>query len=149
MTPGPRPQAVVLDTNVALALWLFRDARLNLLHAALRDGSLLWLQTRATQDELLHEIRPERCARFGLDRADVLAAVEGVPARVCNAAPTCLVDFPRLRCSDPDDQVFIDLALAERAAWLLTRDKALLKLRHRARQHGLCIVEPQAWRGTV
>jgi predicted nucleic acid-binding protein len=45
-------------------------------------------------------------------------AVEGTPAR----AP-CV-------CSDPDDQVFVDLAVAHRAR-LLSKDRALLALRKR------------------
>jgi uncharacterized protein len=141
------PQTVVLDTNVALALWLFRDPRLAQLDAALRDGTLLWLQCAATRSELAREIRAERCERYGIQAQHVEAVVDSLPMRWCDAPVPKLTHRPGLRCTDPDDQIFIDLALAEGAAWLLTRDKALLKLRSRARQSGLVIDTPQAWPG--
>ena len=40
--------------------------------------------------------------------------------------------------------MFVDLAYSAHADWLITRDKALLKLARRARTAGLAIVEPAA-----
>lgn len=61
---------------------------------------------------------------------------------VCPPAPDC-----RLACTDPADQMFIDLAVAQQVDALLSRDKALLRLRHRARQRfGLIIATPEAYR---
>ena len=51
----------------------------------------------------------------------------------------------RMRCTDPDDQTFIDLALSRGAQWLLSRDRAVLKLAKRARVLGLHILTPAAW----
>jgi predicted nucleic acid-binding protein len=50
-----------------------------------------------------------------------------------------------LRCSDPDDQVFLELALAHGATWLLSHDRALLRLARRTRALGLHIVKPGDW----
>jgi predicted nucleic acid-binding protein len=51
-----------------------------------------------------------------------------------------------LRCSDPDDQKFLDLALRADARWLLSRDDHLLALARRARREGLFeILAPQEW----
>ena len=52
---------------------------------------------------------------------------------------------PRLVCRDPDDQKFIDLALARNARWLISRDKALLALAKRAKPRGLLIQKPEFW----
>ena len=41
------------------------------------------------------------------------------------------------RCTDPDDQKFLDLALHAHAKWLVSRDKALLRLARKARPLGL------------
>jgi len=49
--------------------------------------------------------------------------------------------FPH--CRDPDDDIFLALAHHTRAAALVTRDKLLLKLRKRARKHGLAILDVQ------
>ncbi|MFT3859256.1 MAG: PIN domain-containing protein [Aquabacterium sp.] len=61
-----------------------------------------------------------------------------------------MVDEPPrgpLRCKDPDDQVFIDLALHVGAAWLFSKDAALLKLARRARARGIEVTSLQAWAG--
>ena len=72
-------------------------------------------------------------ARFGILRDwDRLAT----PVERVFAAP--------FACSDRDDQKFLDLAYTARADWLVTRDKALLKLARRARRDGLKILAPAA-----
>ena len=48
-------------------------------------------------------------------------------------------------CKDADDQKFIDLAIAQRVAALLTRDRALLRLAARARRFGVVIAPPEQW----
>jgi predicted nucleic acid-binding protein len=46
----------------------------------------------------------------------------------------------------PDDQKFIDLALLGGATWLVSRDKAVLKLARRCRaQAGLVVTPPHLW----
>jgi len=60
-------------------------------------------------------------------------------------APAPVLANP-LRCTDPDDQKFIDFAVAHRAAWLVSRDRAVLKLKRRAlAAHGVRILPPAAW----
>jgi len=51
-----------------------------------------------------------------------------------------------LRCTDGDDQKFIDLALATRAVALLSADHAVLKLARRASAYGLAITTAAEWR---
>jgi len=55
-----------------------------------------------------------------------------------------------MRCTDPDDQKFIDLAATSGAQWLISRDRAVLKLRKRAFALAqLRIVSPAEWRPTA
>jgi predicted nucleic acid-binding protein len=61
-------------------------------------------------------------------------------------------DFPSVygiqlpRCSDRDDQKFLELARDAKANILLTKDKALLKLARKTQQAGLFrIMLPQTW----
>lgn len=121
-------QPLVLDTNVVLDAFVFADDRAQPLLPALAAGRLHWLATAAMRDELERvlgyaRIVP-RLAFHGLAAADVLAAFDRFARIVdvpCKAPPTC---------SDPDDQKFIDLAVA-RSALLLSRDAAVLSMKNR------------------
>ena len=50
-----------------------------------------------------------------------------------------------MRCGDPDDQKFIDLAVETQAQWLVTKDRELLKLAKRALRQGVSVVRPAQW----
>jgi predicted nucleic acid-binding protein len=50
-------------------------------------------------------------------------------------------NFPR--CRDGDDQPFLALAYHARAEGLLTKDKAILKLRKKVRKFGVSILAPR------
>lgn len=136
MTPlHPR---VVIDTNVLLDFWVFDDAASRPLRAAVESGQVNALRSGDSVDEFTQVIMREKFGlatdtRFGILRDwDRLAT----PVERVFAAP-----FP---CSDRDDQKFLDLAYTARADWLVTRDKALLKLARRARRDGLKILAPAA-----
>jgi putative PIN family toxin of toxin-antitoxin system len=123
---NPRP--LVLDTNIVLDLLLFSDEAAQPLRTGLEAGGLRWLATPAMRDELERvlaygQIVP-RLAFYRIAANDVLAAFDrhthrvDVPAR----AP--------VTCKDPDDQKFIDLAVAHRAL-LVSKDRAVLALKKR------------------
>ena len=46
---------------------------------------------------------------------------------------------------DSDDQAFIDLAVHRRCHWLITHDRALLRLASRARPFGVQVLPPARW----
>lgn len=126
---------IVIDTNIALDLLVFDDPGCASLGAALAAGELRWLATAAMRDELArvlgYPLITARLAATGRDAGAVLAAfdarteyVEGVPPRAA-----CV-------CSDPDDQVFIDLAVVHRAR-LLSKDRAVLSMRKRLAPWGV------------
>ena len=120
---------VVLDTNIVLDLLVFRDPACASLRQALHDGRLAWLASAAMRDELARvlgypQIVP-RLAFYELEAQAVLAEFDR-HARIVGVAPA----VPLLRCKDPDDQKFIDLAVAHRA-WLLSKDSAVLRLAKR------------------
>ena len=132
---------LILDTNVWLAWLVFADPRLAALVEAIESGQARVIATRSMLDEFaevaarpIFKLSPDQqsSARERLDDSVVLLA----------PAPDC-----RLPCSDRDDQVFIDLAVAHRVDWLLSRDKALLRLRKlAARRFGVRIGLPEEWR---
>lgn len=138
MTDVVRPR-VVLDTNVLLEWRVFADPRLAPLVLALETRAVEWLACAAMEREWSLVWPRPAFARWQPDPARTASVFEH--ARPCEAPAFC-----GLRCKDPQDQVFIDLAVAQQATWLLTRDAALLKLARRARdRHGVQVVPPEAW----
>jgi putative PIN family toxin of toxin-antitoxin system len=125
---------VVIDTNIALDLLVFCDPKSAELRAALDAGRLQWLATLPMREELLRvlgypQLQP-RLAFYRLTDTQVMAAFDA-QVTLCPAAPkaTCT-------CKDPDDQKFIDLAVAHQAV-LLSKDKAVLAMRKRVLRLGV------------
>jgi putative PIN family toxin of toxin-antitoxin system len=137
LTSG-RP-AVVLDTNVVLDWLLFADMSVTALAAAVVTRQVRWLATASMRDELAAVLHRGLADEWHADPAELLAAWDA-HATLVPPAPA-----HRLHCTDPDDQKFIDLALCEGARWLVSRDRALLRLRRPALVLGLAVVKPQGW----
>lgn len=137
--------AVVLDTNVVLDWLWFADARLSALGAAVEDGRLHWLASEAMREELHRVLQRPTLPPRGRTPAQVLQAFDRW-ARPAAAPPQDAGRPPwMLRCTDPDDQKFIDLAMQQRAGWLFTRDRAVLRLARHARRLGCVFAPPEAW----
>ena len=122
------PRPVVLDTNIVLDLLVFADAGTQPLELALAARQVEWLATPAMRDELERVLGyppiASRLERRQLSAAQVLLQFDSRSRRV-DVAPAA-----RLRCSDPDDQKFIDLAVAHHAR-LLSKDRAVLRTARR------------------
>jgi predicted nucleic acid-binding protein len=136
------PPHAVLDTNAVLDWLLFRDHRVQPLAGALEAGALVCMACPAMRTELSDVLARPALARCNRDPARVLAEFDR--HALMRADPLAL-PAPPLRPSDPDDQVFVDLALDSGARWLLSHDRALLKLANGARSHGLTVLRPTAW----
>jgi putative PIN family toxin of toxin-antitoxin system len=124
----PSRQPLVLDTNIVLDVFVFADDAAKPVRTALEDGGLRWLATQAMRDELERvlayaQIVP-KLAYYELAAGDVLAAFDRHSERVDVAAKAPVT------CKDPDDQKFIDLAVAH-GATLLSKDRAVLALKKR------------------
>lgn len=132
------PPVVVLDTNALLDWCVFKDPVAHPLVAALQAGQMRWLACEAMRAEW-HQVWPRSCFARWQPNADITQRVHDHAEMV--------PEPPRgpLRCRDPDDQVFIDLALHVGARWLFTKDADLLKLARRARQRGVLVLSLQQW----
>ena len=120
--------ALVLDTNIVLDAFVFADEAARPLLPALAQGRLQWIATPAMREELARvldypQIVP-RLAFYALRAQDVLAAFD---LHAVQVAPPLKAP---VTCSDPDDQKFIDLAVA-RQAILLSKDRAVLAMTQR------------------
>lgn len=143
LTDAAAPPGIVLDTNVVFDWLLFCNPECEPLSAWLQAGKACWLVSAAMRDEMLHVLGRGRLHKWHAREAALWAGWERWSCPIDAPAPGSLA--ARLRCTDADDQKFIDLALACNARWLLSRDRAVLKLARRARAQGLTIQTPGAW----
>lgn len=125
---------IVLDTNVVLDLLLFADPDTGSLRAALQAKQVRWIATAVMREELARVLTYEHIMKrmdFYQRNADGLLAAFDAQARLVEVAPKAAMN-----CKDPDDQKFIDLAVAH-GALLLSKDNAVLKLRKRLALHNV------------
>ena len=135
---------LVLDTNVVLDLFYFQDRRCDLLAAALADGHCRWVASTAMRDEIKHVMVRGLHGEWPGNASTVAAAWDRW------ATVVAVADRPApsgMRCTDADDQKFIDLALQVGAGALLSADHAVLRLARRARVHSLEIATVARWTG--
>ena len=115
----------MLDTAVVVSALLFEAGRLSYVRDAWTAGRLVPLVSRDTTTELLRvlgypkfDLRPEEVETVlsaylpFVEAVDVKGDLRGLP-----------------RCSDPDDQMFIELAHVGEAEALVTGDQALLAMK--------------------
>ncbi|KQW47230.1 MULTISPECIES: putative toxin-antitoxin system toxin component, PIN family [unclassified Roseateles] len=137
---------MVIDTQVVMDWLVFRDARVQALVASVTSGALRWLVSPAMRDEIRHVLNRGVAASYAPDLPFIEAQFDTHALHVDDAEPQPLAG--RLVCRDPDDQKFIDLALACNARWLISRDKAVLALAKRAKLRGLLIQKPELWKAS-
>lgn len=146
--PHDFARCAVLDTQAVLDWCWFDDPCTAGWESARQAGRWWWCATAAMRAELAHVLgrghlpgdQPSRRQQV-LDRFDQRCRLLPPPAPL--PAPLTM----GLRCHDPDDQMFIDLAAANQVRWLVSRDKAVLRLRRRlAERCGVHVVQPAAWR---
>ena len=125
-------EQVVIDTNVVLDLFVFDDPAVAPLRAALVEGRLDWIASEAMREELRRVLDyPHLARRLGdTGSAAVLADFDRHTRRVEPA------DKAPFTCRDPDDQRFIDLAVAHGAP-LLSKDAHVLALARRLARVGV------------
>jgi putative PIN family toxin of toxin-antitoxin system len=141
--PVPIRTPLVLDTNIALDLFVFDDPASEALRAALAAMRVGWLATDAMREELSRVLGypqiTSRLTRQALAPETVLSAFD---------AQVCVVDrAPKapVTCNDVDDQKFIDLAVAHRAT-LISKDAHILRMTKRLAR--LDVLVCRHWAGT-
>ncbi len=136
---------LVLDTNVALDLFVFREPAARHVLDALHGGAVQAVVDEACRAEWLAVLDYPALALDGEARRAAASAFDASTLLLRDAAPRADVKLPR--CADPDDQKFLELALSAGAQWLLSKDKEVLRLARRtAREGWFQIVTPSAWK---
>lgn len=116
---GSQPVATraVFDTNVVISALVFRAGRLSWLLPAWRTGELIPVVSRATVGELLKVLGYPKfqLARDEIDEllADYLPFAEAWPGPVMSSG---------IPLADPDDAMFVDLALTAKVQLLVSGD---------------------------
>jgi predicted nucleic acid-binding protein len=141
-SPADAVARIILDTNVVLDWLVFRNPAVTPLVLALEQGRVQWAACASMRAELARTLGYANLAHWAPDREQSLAAFDAHALLLPEPAT-----LPGLRCTDPDDQVFLDLAVGTGSGWLLTHDRALLRLARRARAMGVTIIQPQLWPG--
>ena len=121
MKPPPR---VVLDTNVVLSALLFGRGPTARVRVGWQSSRFVPLASTATAHQL---VRVLAYPRFGLsaeEQSELLADFMPWVTAVQVSDPPPAVP----RCRDPHDQIFLELAEAGNAQWLVTGDRDLLAL---------------------
>ena len=152
---SPVSPRVVIDTNVVLDLYLYKDPRVEVLRCALKLGELKWLATPVMREELARVLRYEHIQKRllvwgkeveGVEAEDRHAEAFGLRVLAQMDAQVSYVEIaPRARyvCKDGDDQKFIDLAQAHQSL-LISKDKAVLSMKNRMARVGVQIVSVYA-----
>jgi putative PIN family toxin of toxin-antitoxin system len=134
---------LVLDTNVWLDWLVFDDPSVAAIKAAVAASRAQVFIDAACEAELERALGYDLGERFKLDaagRSACIAECRRVARRIEQAAPEAeRAQLPA--CRDGDDQKFMEAALAARAEFLVTRDRALLRLARRTARFG--IVPPE------
>jgi predicted nucleic acid-binding protein len=160
--PVPR---VVLDSNVWIDILVFDDLHTRPIRAALERGALHALIDARCLGELTYVLDYPQFVKRAVDKQAALETVTRLTQLVAAGAvdtadapqeqrqesaqgPTPpqsqqLTPLPLPKCKDRDDQKFLELAHTARADWLVSKDRAVLKLARRvARDFGFRIAQP-------
>jgi putative PIN family toxin of toxin-antitoxin system len=134
---------VVLDTNVCLDLFVFKDPRWAALFAAMQSGTIDVITREDCRNEWLRVLDYPHLPVTPEIKAAAIAEFDQY-IRCLPIAPVNTFGLPI--CTDHDDQKFLEIALSAHAHYLVTKDKALLKCAKKTAKRGMfTILAPQAW----
>ena len=128
-------KSLVLDTNILLDIFVFQDERAADLRKALLSKAIRPFSSQATLIEFADVLsRPLFCLEASAQEG-ILSQWKGM-SYILNDA-----DIPASpwKCSDPDDQIFLDLAYFNRPSTLISKDHALLIMAKITAKTGVCI----------
>lgn len=129
---------IVIDTNVLLDIFHFHDTHVQELKLALENGQLEVWTCQLMWNEFLNVIqRP----LFGNSTEEIQAIIQKILPYF--QFESNLIPTSPYKCKDTDDQIFIDLACLKSPCHLLSKDKAVLKLKSKLKTLGVTIITPK------
>ncbi|MCH8621704.1 putative toxin-antitoxin system toxin component, PIN family [Undibacterium sp. TS12] len=132
------PKRLVLDTNVCLDLFVFKDPRWAVLLDDLQSGHLSAVTRQDCRDEWIAVLDYPHLSSRHAGSAAVTAVFDAHISCITSASP---FSYKLPVCSDKDDQKFLEIARDTQAEVLITKDKALLKLARKMKHAGMFRIE--------
>ena len=129
-----KPVHWILDTNIVVDLCVFDDPASAALRAQVQSGAIVNFATPAMRAELERVLGyPHIAARMQIGKTNATAVMSAF-----DQFSVCAAEAPKASCTckDPDDQKFIDLAVAHTLP-LLSKDAAVLCMRARLDKLGV------------
>ncbi len=130
---GIIPKLVVFDTNICLDFFVFRDPRYLCILEYLEQGLLRAYTSEDCRNEWLNVLN---YPHLPISEAQRPSAINAFDRYMKLDGPISYSALRLPNCSDKDDQKFLELALALRADYLVSKDKAVLKLGRRVAKLG-------------
>ncbi len=140
------PKRIVIDTNVCLDLFVFRDPRWAGLLTALQERTVEAVTREDCRTEWLKVLEYKHLPLDQQSRPQATVEFDSLITCITAESMRTRAEVRLPVCSDPDDQKFLELARDADAQTLITKDKALLKLARRTARAGLFgIITPEKW----
>ena len=137
-------ERIVLDTNVCLDLFVFRDPRWLSLLQAMQQGSVQAVTRADCRMEWTLVLAYTKLKLDAAAQEQIKAEFDALVTLLDPPLPENAIKLPV--CRDTDDQKFLELAYAANASILISKDKALLKLARKTERAGLFrIMTPERW----
>lgn len=125
---------VVIDTNILLDLFHFKDESVTDLANLLSNKVIQAVYTPEMIAELKDVLSRPMFEIAPSDQLDILHRYQTI-----GKLEASTIGASSIRCADPDDQIFIDLAIAISPCELFSKDKHILKLRNRLAKLGVTV----------
>lgn len=133
---------IVLDTNVCLDLFVFRDPRWQQLLSAMQQQLVECVTSPSCRMEWTLVLNYKKLALTENQQQTLIAEFDALIQVMPEEEATIKLPI----CRDKDDQKFLVCAHSAQADFLITKDKALLKLARKTTRLGLfSITSPEAW----
>lgn len=133
---------LVLDTNVVIDWLVFADPYMSPLRSAVNAGHIEVITHAPALEELRRVLGYPALKLPHVRQMEVLGQY-GARTRLVSLPEHSTLSTAFPRCKDPDDNHFLALAFDAQADALVSRDKALLKLRRRVTKFGFQILDVQ------
>lgn len=133
---------IVLDTNVCLDLFVFRDPRWQQLWAAMQEKTVACVTSASCRMEWTLVLNYEKLGIEEIQQKNLSAEFDALISVIPDQETVIALPV----CRDQDDQKFLVAAHTAQADFLITKDKALLKLARKTARMGLFqILSPENW----